>query len=103
MCLIALQASARRRPRLALVLKTGADRVVVTADLAARMWARDGSLDGLLHVAGDRLREVFVAAGAPDVHRSYDWSSLSAAREGEPRAFRSASTFLRPDPPGGAG
>lgn len=38
-CVLALRAEAAMRPRLVLLSKTGADRMLVTADYAARWWS----------------------------------------------------------------
>ena len=92
-CLIALQATARQQPRLALGLKTGADRITVTAELACAVWAREGSLDPLLFVHDDYIREVFVVAGAPTMVPGYDWTSLSAREDRHPLAFRLLADF----------
>jgi hypothetical protein len=98
-CLVVLRASATVRPRLALVVRSAADRLVVTAELAAWAWARDATLDRLVHVDGDTIHEVHVAAGAPDVPPAYDGGSLVASDAGDPRAFRLLADVVPPHRP----
>ena len=98
-CQVALRATATVRPRLALVVGSAADRLVVTAELAASAWARDPTLDRFVHVDGDTIHEVHVAAGAPDVPPAYDWGSLVATDAGDPRAFRRLVDVVPPHRP----
>jgi hypothetical protein len=97
-CQVALRATATARPQLALVVRSPADRVVVTAELAARARARDGTLERLVHVDGDSIHEVRVA-GAPDVPPAYDRRSLVASDAGDPRAFRRFADLVPPHGP----
>jgi hypothetical protein len=98
-CQVALRATATARPQLALVVRSPADRLVVTAELAARARARDGTLDRLVHVDGDSIHQVRVATGAPDVPPAYDRRSLVAADAGDPRAFRRFADLVPPHGP----
>lgn len=59
-CAVALRMAALHDPRLPLVLKTGSDRVVVTAEYADQVWSTMGSLEPLCYVRRDYIREVFV-------------------------------------------
>ncbi len=61
-CALALHVAALHQPRLAIVLKTGSDRVVVTAEYADQVWSTMGSLEPLCYVRRDYIREVFVAS-----------------------------------------
>jgi hypothetical protein len=98
-CLVVLRASATVRPRLALVVRSAADRLVVTAELAAWACAGDATLDRLVHVDGDTIHEVYVAPGAPDVPPAYDGGSLVASDAGDPRASRLLADVVRPHSP----
>lgn len=98
-CQDALRATATARPQLALVVSSPADRLVVTAELAARARAHDGTLDRLVHVDGDSIHEVRVATGAPDVPPAYDRRSLVASDAGDPRALRRFADLVPPHGP----
>jgi hypothetical protein len=73
-CLRALETAATANPHLPIVLKTSADRIIVSASRAVREWHERGALEGLLLLSYDYIREVFVAEGPP---RNWDgefWS-----------------------------
>lgn len=95
-CALALKATAVREPRLPIVLKTGSDRVVVTAEYADQVWSTMGSLEPLCYVRRDYIREVFVGDWRWWM-RSDRWWSLARSREvtsprrGLRRATRSPS------------
>jgi hypothetical protein len=83
-----------------LLIRTELDRILVRADYAAEVEARDGSLDGLLHVPGDRVRDL-----SPAVTRLWPgarWWSLTCAAEliqrGRPPAYWVARPKARFDP-----
>lgn len=59
-CALSLQMAAIHEPRLPIVLKTGSDRVVVTAEYAHQVWSAMGGLEPLCYVRRDYIREVFV-------------------------------------------
>lgn len=75
-CALALSVAAVHEPRLPIVLKTGADRVVVTAEYADEVWSAMGGLEPLCYVRRDYIREVFVGDGLW-WWRSDRWWSLS--------------------------
>ncbi len=81
-CALALQAAAVRAPRLPIVLKTGSDRLVVTAEYADQVWSTMGSLEPLCYVRRDYIREVFVAGDDWMWWMASDrWWSLTRSRE----------------------
>lgn len=59
-CSLSLRVAALHEPRLPIVLKTGSDRVVVTAEYADQVWSAMGGLEPLCYVRRDYIREVFV-------------------------------------------
>ena len=77
-CRIALQVAAVHEPRLPIVLKTGSDRIFVTAEYASEVWTAMGDLTPLCYVQRDYLREVFVGSWWPAMP-SERWWSLTRA------------------------
>jgi hypothetical protein len=64
-CYRSLEAAVAASPRLPIVLKTSADRIVVSASRAQREWQERGTLEGLLLLSYDYIREVFVGDAPP--------------------------------------
>lgn len=80
-CRLALRATVAVRPDLPFVLKSDADRVLVTARLLLDTLDRHGEAEALLYVADDWVREIFVANGpVPD---GAAWWSLTRAEDAE--------------------
>jgi hypothetical protein len=73
-CLRSLEAAAAADPRLPIVLKTSADRIVVSASRALREWHERGALEGLLLLSYDYIREVYVADCPPARWDGEFWS-----------------------------
>jgi hypothetical protein len=98
-CALALQATALHEPRLPIVLKTGSDRVVVTAEYADQVWATMGGLEPLCYVRRDYLREVFVGQWTWWNGSDRWWSltrsqQVKSKRGGLPRATRSTARMF---------
>ena len=73
-CAVALRAEVAQRPRRPIIIKTGFDRLTVTAELV--LAAIDaGGVEHLMYVPNDYVREVFVAASHDPV--DVPWRSLS--------------------------
>jgi hypothetical protein len=90
-CLRSLEAAAGANPRLPIVLKTSADRIVVSASRALQEWRVSGALEGLLLLSYDYIREVFVGGAQPARWNGEFWSlHQSLSRRG--RKARSAQT-----------
>lgn len=82
-CLRSLEVAGAANPRLPIVLKTSADRIVVSASRALREWHERGALEGLLLLSYDYIREVFVAEGPPLKWDGEFWSlHQSLSRKG---------------------
>jgi hypothetical protein len=82
-CLRSLAAAAAVNPRLPIVLKTSADRIVVSASRALREWQERGALEGLLLLSYDYIREVFVGEDPPARWDGEFWSlNQSLSRRG---------------------
>jgi hypothetical protein len=92
-CRLALVAASLHEPRLPIVLKTGGDRVVVTAEYAAEVWQAMGGLEALCYVQRDHIREVFVGQWWPAMP-SERWWSLSRA-ESSKHAHRGLKYAVR--------
>jgi hypothetical protein len=73
-CYRSLAVAAAANPRMPIVLKTSADRIVVSASRARREWQERGALEGLLLLSYDYIREVFVAEGPPPRWDGDFWS-----------------------------
>lgn len=63
-CRLALAAEARRHPTGLLCLKTGFDRIVLTAEYLHQVLDAGQPLESLLYVPDDYVREVFVPVNA---------------------------------------
>ena len=83
-CRIALEVAAVHEPRLPIVLKTGSDRIVVTADYASEVWSAFGGLEPLCYVQRDYIREVFVASWWPAMPSERWWSLTRSRRTKHP-------------------
>jgi hypothetical protein len=59
-CHMALRAAVLVNPEQGLVLKTGFDRIHITAERLLRAMEEEGGAEALLVVEGDYIREVFV-------------------------------------------
>ena len=68
-CLWGLQAEARYSPHTPLCIKSGFDRVIVSAEYLAETLVAGSSIESLLYVVDDWVREVFVPVG------SWRWQS----------------------------
>lgn len=75
-CAQALQREAAVRPRRVLCLKTGGDRVYVTAELLHDVLSRGDDLEALCYLPNDYVREVFVV-GDDALQPPANWWSLS--------------------------
>jgi hypothetical protein len=64
-CRHSLEVAATADPGVVIVLKTSADRIVVSVARALREWRESGALEGLLLLSYDYIREVFVGECAP--------------------------------------
>src|SRR5438105_606387 len=76
-CTEALRREAVRRPRRPMGLKTGGDRIVVTAEYLVEVLAVDDSLEPLFYLPDDYLREIYVVDLCWPLRRRARWSSLS--------------------------
>jgi hypothetical protein len=63
-CDLALQAEAVYSPFTPMCIKTGFDRVIVSAEYLAETIAADQSVESLLYVRDDWVREIFVPIGS---------------------------------------
>jgi hypothetical protein len=68
-CRMALRAEATFSPHTPLCIKTGFDRVIVSAEYLAETFAAGEVIESLLYVVDDWVREVFVPVG------SWRWQS----------------------------
>ena len=59
-CAAAMERTAIERPRFVFALKTGADRLLVTAEYLMEVKRVDRSLRSLLYVEGDYIRDIYV-------------------------------------------
>lgn len=98
-CQEALRGTAIVRPRLALVVRSAFDRVVVTAQQATWAWARDGTVDRLVDVDCHTIHEVHVAAGAPDVAPADDQGSRVESDAGDRRVCHRLADVVPPHRP----
>jgi hypothetical protein len=73
-CLRTLAVAAAANPHLSIVIKTSADRIIVSAPRALREWQEGGSLEGLLLLSYDFIREVFVGDAPTDQWDGEFWS-----------------------------
>ena len=97
-CRMALQVAAVHEPRLPIVLKTGSDRIVVTAEYASEVWTAMGDLTPLCYVQRDYLREVFIGSWWPAMPSERWWSLTRPERtkhrhRGLKYATRSSTLF----------
>ena len=81
-CRLVLERTAATRPQFTLGLKTPADRIVVSAEYLMEVMDVDPTLDPLLYVEGDYVREIFVPVEGPYLWRQR-WWSLSYSRDRE--------------------
>jgi hypothetical protein len=87
-CLRSLEVAAAAHPRLPIVLKTSADRIVVSASRALREWQERGALEGLLLLSYDYIREVFVGDAPPPRWDGEFWSLHQSLSRKNRRARR---------------
>lgn len=86
-CLRALRATAARKPRFPMLVRTSFDRIVITAEYLAEIWQRDPWLDGVLYQPGDFIRDMGAATCQLPATTRW-WSRCLAEQVGVPKAHR---------------
>jgi hypothetical protein len=87
-CTEALRREAVRRPRRPMGLKTGGDRIVVTAEYLVEVMEVDDTLDPLFYLPDDYLRDIFVVDGWWPFRRRARWWSLACEEDEEAEGRR---------------
>lgn len=87
-CVVALRAEVAVRPRTAFVLKTNFDRIVVTAERLLHAIEVDGSIDTLLFMQTDWVREVFVCSGSLPLTEDYQSTCEREGWDPDPTVVR---------------
>jgi hypothetical protein len=90
-CTEALRREAARRPRRPIGLKTGGDRIVVTAEYLVEVMGVDDTLEPLFYLPDDYLRDIFVVVARWRFRRRARWWSLACEEDEEAEGRRPAA------------